>query len=111
MLTLTTLCDALIEAVDERSAPGSEWAIEDFTNIGQQIEDPAFRRIATNIGVDMTALIYTDDRPDPAASLRERGWTTDAQVAIEVAKSYGRDLDTLTQRLNGQSSLVVARKS
>ena len=103
--------DALIEAVDERSAPGSEWAIEDFTNIGQQIEDPAFRRIATNIGVDMTALIYTDDRPDPAASLRERGWTTDAQVAIEVAKSYGRDLDTLTQRLNGQSSLVVARKS
>ena len=102
--------DALVRAIDERSAPGSEWAIEDFTNIGQQMEDPAFRRIAANIGVDMSALIYTDERPDPAAQLRDRGWTTDVHVAIEVAKSYGRDLDTLTQRLNGQSSLVVARK-
>lgn len=102
--------DALMRAIDERSAPGSEWAIEDFTNLGQQITDPAFRRIAASIGVDMTELIYTDERADPAAWLRGRGWTTDVSVAIEVAKSYGRDLDTLTQRLNGQSTLVVARK-
>lgn len=101
---------ALMAAIDERSAPGSEWAIEDFTNIGQQMADPAFRRIAAAMGVDMTQLIYTDERPDAAAWLRERGWTTDTQVAIEVAKSYGRDLDTLTQRLNGQSSLVTCRK-
>ena len=102
--------DALLRAIDERSTPGSQWAIEDFTNIGQQMSDPAFRRIAANIGVDMSALIYTDERPDPAAWLRERGWTTDVEMALDVAKSYGRDLDTLTQRLNGQSSLVVARR-
>jgi methyltransferase (TIGR00027 family) len=102
--------DALLRAIDTRSAPGSQWAIEDFTNIGQQMSDPAFRRIAASIGVDMSTLIYTDERPDPAAWLRERGWTTDVEFAIEVAKSYGRDLDTLTQRLNGQSSLVIARK-
>ncbi|HEY2193760.1 MAG TPA: class I SAM-dependent methyltransferase [Actinomycetospora sp.] len=102
--------DALMRAIDERSAPGSEWAIEDFTNIGQQLADPAFRRIAANMGVDMSQLIYTDERPDPAAWLRDRGWSTDVSVAIEVAKSYGRDLDTLTQRLNGQSYLVVAGK-
>jgi methyltransferase (TIGR00027 family) len=102
--------DALMRAVDERSAPGSEWAIEDFSNLGQQMTDPAFRRIAASIGVDMTQLIHTDERPDPAAWLRGRGWTTDISVAIEVAKSYGRELDTLTQRLNGQSYLVVARR-
>jgi methyltransferase (TIGR00027 family) len=102
--------DALCQAIDARSAPGSEWAIEDFTNIGQQMADPAFKRIAAAMGVDMTQLIYTDERPDPAAWLRERGWTTDVSVAIEVAKGYGRELDTLTQRLNGQSFLVVAQK-
>jgi methyltransferase (TIGR00027 family) len=102
--------DSLLRAIDERSVPGSQWAIEDFTNIGQQMSDPAFRRIATTIGVDMSTLIYTDERADPAAWLRERGWTTDVEFASDVAKSYGRELDTLTQRLNGQSSLVVAHK-
>ncbi|MCD2197425.1 class I SAM-dependent methyltransferase [Actinomycetospora endophytica] len=102
--------DALCTAIDERSAPGSEWAIEDFTNVAQQISDPAFRRIAATMGVDMTQLLYTDERPDPAAWLRERGWSTEVSVAIEVAKGYGRELDALTQRLNGQSYLVVAQK-
>lgn len=102
--------DALLEAVDDRSAPGSEWAVEDFTNIGQQMADPAFERIAATMGVDMSALIYTDERPEATAWLRERGWATDTQVAIEVAKSYGRDLDTLTQRLNGQSTLATCLK-
>jgi methyltransferase (TIGR00027 family) len=103
--------DALMRAIDERSAPGSQWAIEDFTNIGQQMADPAFRRIAANFGVDMTQLIWTDERPDPAAWLREQGWTTDISQAVDVAKSYGRVLDGLTQRLNGQSFLVVAHKA
>lgn len=101
---------ALLDAVDARSAPGSRWAVEDFTNIGQQLSDPVFRRVAASMGVDMAELIHTDDRPDPAAVLRERGWTTDASVAIEVAKSYGRDLDPLTQRLNGQSTLLSATR-
>ncbi|MEJ2871156.1 class I SAM-dependent methyltransferase [Actinomycetospora sp. OC33-EN08] len=101
---------ALVDAIDERSAPGSEWAIEDFTNLGQQLSDPSFRRIAGRMGVDMGELIHTDTRPDVAATLRSRGWETDAYQAIEVAKSYGRTLDPLTQRLNGQSSLVVAHR-
>lgn len=101
---------ALVDAIDDLSAPGSEWAIEDFTNITQQFDDPAFRRVATQMGVDMEQLLYSDARPDPAATLRPRGWTTDSHVAIEVAKSYGRILDPLTQRLNGQSTLAVATK-
>lgn len=102
--------DALCTAIDERSAPGSEWAIEDFTNIAQQVSDPAFTRIAAGLGVDMTQLIHTDERPDPTTWLRERGWSVDASTAIEVARSYGRELDSITTRLNGQSHLVVARK-
>ncbi|GLZ54864.1 class I SAM-dependent methyltransferase [Actinomycetospora sp. NBRC 106378] len=101
---------ALVDAIDDLSAPGSEWAIEDFTNITQQFDDPAFRRVATKMGVDMQQLLYSDERPDPAATLRARGWTTESHVAAEVAKSYGRTLDPLTQRLNGQSSLAVATK-
>lgn len=101
---------SLSEAIDSLSAPGSEWALEDFTNLGDQLSDPAFRRVAQEMGVDMSALIFTDARPDPAAWLRERGWTTDSAAAIEVAKGYGRELDPLTQRLNGQSSLVQAVK-
>ncbi|MCD2189099.1 SAM-dependent methyltransferase [Actinomycetospora soli] len=101
---------ALVDAIDDLSAPGSEWAIEDFTNITQQFDDPAFRRVAGRMGVDMQQLLYSDERPDPAATLRSRGWSTESFVATEVAKSYGRILDPLTQRLNGQSSLVVATK-
>nr|WP_246326225.1 SAM-dependent methyltransferase [Actinomycetospora corticicola] len=101
---------ALVDAIDELSVPGSEWAIEDFTNITQQFDDPAFRRVAATMGVDMRQLLYSDERPDPAATLRSRGWTTESFVATEVAKSYGRTLDPLTQRLNGQSSLVTATK-
>jgi methyltransferase (TIGR00027 family) len=101
---------ALVDAIDDLSAPGSEWAIEDFTNLGQQLDDPSFKRVAKTMGVDMTQLIHTDERPDPAATLRARGWTSESHAAIEVAKSYGRTLDPMTQRLNGQSSLVVATK-
>ena len=102
---------ALLEAVSTRSAVGSHIAVEDFTNITQQLADPAFRRISGAIGVEMSDLLFTDARPDPAAWLTERGWQVRSDVALDVAKNWGRTLDALTERLNGQSSLMAGRLS
>ena len=62
--------EALLGAVDERSAPGSWVALEDFTDIATQLQDPAFRRVPDGIGVDMSELLHSDDRPDPGGSAR-----------------------------------------
>ncbi|GAA4807752.1 class I SAM-dependent methyltransferase [Actinomycetospora chlora] len=102
--------DALLAAVDERSAPGSRIAIEDFTNLGDQLGDPGFRRVAQDIGVDMASLIHTDDRTDPGDALAARGWDVRAHRATDVAAGWGREFDPLTQRLNGRSSFLVAQR-
>ncbi|MEJ2862527.1 SAM-dependent methyltransferase [Actinomycetospora flava] len=102
--------DALLDAVEERSAPGSRIAVEDFTNLGDQLADPAFRRVAAGLGVDMTALIHTDDREDPADRLAGHGWRVRRDHATAVAEGWGRAFDPLTARLNGQSSFVTAER-
>lgn len=102
--------EALLGAVDERSAPGSRCALEDFTDIAEHFDDPAFRRVAEGMGVDMTALIHTDDRANPGDRLAERGWTVRRDVATDVARGWGRTFDPLTQRLNGRSNFVTATR-
>ncbi|MDD7966875.1 SAM-dependent methyltransferase [Actinomycetospora lemnae] len=102
--------EALLAAVHERSAAGSRIAVEDFTDIGRQLEDPAFRRVAAGIGVDMPALLHTDDRPDPGDRLAALGWTVRRDVAVDVAAGWGRELDPLTRRLNGRSAFVTATR-
>ncbi|MEJ2887813.1 SAM-dependent methyltransferase [Actinomycetospora aeridis] len=102
--------DALLAAVDERSAPGSRLAIEDFAGLGDQLADPAFRRVAANIGVDMTELIHTDDRTDPSDWLTAHGWRTERARATAVAEGWGREFDPLTQRLNGKASFLTAER-
>lgn len=102
--------DALLDAVEERSAAGSRIAVEDFTNLGDQLADPAFRRVATGLGVDMTALIHTDDREDPGDRLAGHGWDVHRDRATAVADRWGREFDPLTQRLNGRSSFVTAQR-
>lgn len=94
----------------ERSAAGSRIAVEDFTDIGRRLEDPAFRRVAAGIGVDMPALLHTDDRPDPGDRLAALGWTVRRDVAVDVAAGWGRELDPLTRRLNGRSAFVTATR-
>lgn len=102
--------DALLDAVEKRSAPGSRIAVEDFTNLGDQLADPAFRRIAGRIGVDMTTLIHTDHRQDPGDRLAGHGWRVRRDRATAVAEGWGRTFDPLTRRLNGQSSFVTAER-
>lgn len=102
--------DSLLTAVDKRSAPGSRIALEDFTNLGDQLSDPAFRRIAARIGVDMSALIHTDHRPDPGDWLAGHGWEVRRDNATAVADGLNREFDPLTKRLNGQSTFVTARR-
>jgi methyltransferase (TIGR00027 family) len=103
--------DALLTAVDERSAPGSRIAVEDFTNLGDQLSDPGFRRVAAGIGVDMSALIHTDHRADPGDWLAERGWRVRRDRSTDVAAGWGREFDPLTRRLNGQSFFLTAERA
>jgi methyltransferase (TIGR00027 family) len=102
--------EALLGAVDERSAPGSRVALEDFTDIARQLQDPAFRRVADGIGVDMSELLHSDDRPDPGEQLAARGWTVHRDNATDVAAGWGRTFDPLTQRLNGRADFVTGTR-
>jgi methyltransferase (TIGR00027 family) len=102
--------EALLGAVDERSAPGSRIALEDFTDIARQLQDPAFRRVADGIGVDMSELLHSDDRPDPGEQLAARGWTVHRDNATDVVAGWGRTFDPLTQRLNGRADFVTSTR-
>lgn len=101
---------ALLQTVDELSAAGSAFEIENFTNLVSQVQDPTFRRLATKFGVDMPALLHEDDRESATTWLARHGWQVETRLAADVAASYGRVLDPLSQRLNAKSEYLTATK-
>lgn len=101
---------ALLTTVDELSAPGSAFAIENFRNLTTQLQDPTFRRLGAKFGVDMPALLHEDDREPAGQWLSHRGWQVDTVLAADIADGYGRVFDPLTQRLNAKSEFVTATR-
>jgi methyltransferase (TIGR00027 family) len=102
---------SLLSTVDALSAPGSFWGLEEFMIITSGLSDPVYQRIAARFGLQVLAeVLHDDDRPHPTSWLRQQGWAVDARLAREVARSYGRQLDPMTDRINGPVELIAAEK-
>lgn len=82
----------MIDTVDRLAVPGSAMAYE----VKQHRESPAVRRspiytaTTRQTGVDLLALFDTEPRPDSAAALGDRGWSTSTHTAFDFTRQYGR---------------------
>ena len=83
---------ALIEAVDGLSAAGSALAYE--VKLGPESaavrESPIYSAARRQIGVDLLALFSGEPRPDSAADLAARGWSTSVHTAFDFTRRHGR---------------------
>ncbi|MFI7002394.1 class I SAM-dependent methyltransferase [Nocardia sp. NPDC050175] len=84
--------DALIERIDRLSAPGSSVATDVFRDFGglDQVAGSRESRDTPFAEIDLSQLLYTDDRTDPDIWLADHGWTTSSLSPDELAARYGR---------------------
>ncbi|MEU4806200.1 SAM-dependent methyltransferase [Actinosynnema sp. NPDC023587] len=84
--------EALIARVDRLSAPGSRCAyeIKSVREVREFTESPVYRLAKEEIGVDLLALFDDDARPDSAAALAARGWTTTTRTPFHYTALHGR---------------------
>ncbi|WP_265442844.1 SAM-dependent methyltransferase [Flexivirga meconopsidis] len=100
----------LLSTIDKLAAPGSRVAVEDFTTLSGQLDDPELVRLSEELGADMKQLLDTGERTDPGAWFTDHGWQVQTQTAAAVADGYGREFDRLTKRFNADSRFVIARR-
>lgn len=97
----------LLDTIHRCSAPGSSIALE-VTSPSQRRGSQWAPLLSKYLGVDMTSLMHSDDRPAPDATLGALGWTTEADTVAEAADHYQRALDPSTRELSGSSGFVLA---
>ena len=97
----------LLETIHRCSAPGSSVALE-VTSPSQRPGSGWAQLLSKHLGVDMTALVHSDQRPAPDATLAALGWTTEADTVAAAADRYRRALDPKTRELSGSSGFVTA---
>lgn len=96
----------LLETIHHLSAPGSSIAVE--------ISSPSQRTnqwspmMSKHLGVDMSSLMHSDDRPSPDTALAALGWTTTVDTVVSMADHYRRNFDQQTRELSGQTGFVTA---
>ncbi|MFF4409911.1 SAM-dependent methyltransferase [Streptomyces sp. NPDC001404] len=85
--------EELFQEIHRLSTPGSRFAVETFGNawVVTRSEEAAEGSVRS-LGVDITSLIHTDQRPKPADRLTELGWRTRSVPAEEAAAAHGRPL-------------------
>jgi len=83
---------ALIATVDELSAAGSALAYE--VKLGTESaavrESPIYSAARQRLGVDLLHLFGREPRPDSAADLTARGWSTSVHSAFDFTRRHGR---------------------
>ncbi|WP_019631558.1 SAM-dependent methyltransferase [Actinomadura atramentaria] len=82
----------LIAAVDDLSAPGSALAYEAKVGFesGKIRANPVYTAARERVGVDLLALFDAEPRPDSAADLTARGWTTTVRTPFDFTRRHGR---------------------
>ncbi|WP_378739936.1 class I SAM-dependent methyltransferase [Nocardia brasiliensis] len=111
--------DALFARIDQLSAPGSRLAAETPDNsvdVQQIIDRQAEQLQGTPFGkIDLAALLYTDERTDPAEWLTAQGWTTTSLPSMELTERYDRPLtvtaEPFAQMFNAMSYLTAVKPS
>ncbi|OLF06866.1 SAM-dependent methyltransferase [Actinophytocola xinjiangensis] len=82
----------LIDTVDRLSAPGSTLAYEIKTGWERPEvrASPVYSATLRQTGVDLLALFDREPRPDSAADLTTRGWTTTTHTPYDFTRHHGR---------------------
>lgn len=82
----------LIDTVDRLSAPGSTLAYEAklVRETPAVRANPVFPSTKAQTGIDLLALFDDDPRPDSAAALAARGWTTTVHSPFDFTRRHGR---------------------
>ncbi|WP_424183917.1 SAM-dependent methyltransferase [Actinokineospora sp. G85] len=82
----------LIDTVDRLSAPGSALAYEvKLVREHPAVRDnPVYTSTKTQTGIDLLALFSDEPRPDSAADLTARGWTTRVHTPFDFTHHHGR---------------------
>ncbi|MBW4717170.1 SAM-dependent methyltransferase [Saccharothrix sp. SC076] len=83
---------AVIAGVDRLSAPGSRLAYEvkALREVPRVRQSAVYRVARQEIGVDLLALFDDDPRPDSAAALTARGWSTATRTPFDYTALHGR---------------------
>lgn len=84
---------ALIDTVVAHSAAGSALAYEvkhPEKPAADAADYPLHTVVRERIGVDLSALFNREPRPDSAAGLTARGWTTTVRTPFDFTREYGR---------------------
>ncbi|MGW1197172.1 SAM-dependent methyltransferase [Streptomyces sp. NPDC002536] len=84
--------EELFQEIHRLSAPGSRFAVETFGNVAAAMGKSAADGSVRSMGVDISGLIHTDQRPKPADRLADLGWRTRSVPAEEAAAAHGRPL-------------------
>ncbi|WP_436232676.1 SAM-dependent methyltransferase [Actinacidiphila alni] len=83
---------ALMDTVDRLSAPGSALAYEVklVREMPEVRDSPVYTVTERETGVDLLALFDGEPRPDSAADLTGRGWSTEVRTPFDFSRLHGR---------------------
>jgi methyltransferase (TIGR00027 family) len=83
---------ALIETVDQLTAPGSALAFEVKLepDLLEYRTSPLYVATHRQIGIDLLGLFAREQRPDSAGALAARGWHTSVRTPFEFTREHGR---------------------
>ena len=82
----------LIGVIHAHSRPGSMLAYEvkQGVNPAGQRDFPIYAAVRERIGIDLLALFSPEPRPDSAADLADRGWSTAMRTPFDFTRRHGR---------------------
>ncbi|SER21661.1 SAM-dependent methyltransferase [Actinokineospora terrae] len=82
----------LMSTVDSLAAPGSDLAYEIKLGLGspRARANPVYTATRDQTGIDLLALFNPDPRPDSAAHLHTRGWSTTTRTPFDFTHHHGR---------------------
>ncbi|MEU5626836.1 MULTISPECIES: class I SAM-dependent methyltransferase [Streptomyces] len=102
----------LIGAVDRLSAPGSALAYEVKLDkdLLEHRDSPLYTSTHRQLGIDLLDLFSREPRPDSAAALGDRGWTTSVHTPFDFTRRHGRGpLPEQNDALGGNRWVFAAR--
>ncbi|MBA8825905.1 methyltransferase (TIGR00027 family) [Saccharopolyspora lacisalsi] len=100
----------LLETVHGFSAPGSHLAIENVTATRTMLDDQGeIQEFAQGMGIDLSALMSSEERADAGETLAARGWTVAREPARDVAEALNRELRGLSEQIAAHGHMLTAR--
>jgi methyltransferase (TIGR00027 family) len=106
----------LFSHIHDLSAAGSHVAVERVVRVDDANDNRLMQAFSVQFGIDLAALVYTDERPDPADWLTEQGWSVSTEPANVTAQRYQRALTATpigpdSLRISDYTAFLSARRT